>query len=128
MAYSPGWPRASRDMGSAFAQIGEELMKKGGFEYMLVTLMMCSSLAAVMSSADSVMMGVSSTISMDVVQGLDIVEGLSDETTVHIGELISVAQVVLAVYFGRGIEGAQFVHLLTAQNGILAQVVPAFLL
>lgn len=129
MAYSPSWPQATRDMSSTFAQIGEELMKKGGFEYMLVTLMMCSSLAAVMSSADSVMMGVSSTIAIDMVQGLSAPDiEISAETTVHIGELVSVVQVLVAIFAGRMITPPQFIHLLLAQNGILAQVVPAFML
>ena len=62
----------------------------GPFQYVLVTIMTCSTLAAIMSTADSAVMGVSSIVSIDLFKGT-MMPKLSNKQVVRLGELTSVA-------------------------------------
>lgn len=124
--FSESWPLASQG-GSAFAAIGNELKRSGPFEYFLVAMLTCSALAAIMSTADSVILGASNALSIDIFQGV-LRPGASQEAIVRCGAFASVAMTVAGIALGVNVTSADFGTLLTMQNGIILQAVPAFLL
>ena len=67
--------------------------------YFLVTVMTCSCLAAIMSTADSALMGVSSIVSLDLVKRTWCPE-ISRKNVVRVGEMNSVLVCCLAFALG----------------------------
>jgi len=124
-SFADAWPLASRDA-SAFAALGNELKKLGPLEYGLVAMLTCSGMAAIMSTADSVILGVSNALSVDVFEGF-LAPGASSKAVVRFGTAISFIMCVAGIAAGTQITSAGFGLLLTLQNGILLQIVPAFL-
>jgi len=110
---------------SPFAAVTSQLMQMGVLQYALAVVLTCSSLAAIMSTADSVMLGVSNTLSLDLFKGW-IAPDASERATVHFGTGISALMVTVGIAFGYWITDAHFGNLLLLQNGILLQIVPAY--
>jgi len=113
---------------SAFAALGVVLQQDGNpFIYGLVSLLSCAALAAVMSSADSVILGVSNAVTVDIYRNM--VNPDSDASTpVRIGQVISVVMALISFWFCMEINGDTFLNWLNVQNGILFQLAPAMLL
>lgn len=125
--FQDSWPIDDQDA-SAFAAVGNQLRKNGLFDYILVSMLTCSALAAIMSTADSVILGVSNTLCIDIFKGL-VQPSASDQSVVKFGEFVSLLMVALAVVVSLFfISSADFSDLLTIQNGIMMQVAPSFLL
>jgi len=124
--YGMSWPLAQQDA-TAFASVGSEIMKFGFLPYVLVAVVTCSSLAAVMSTADSVIMGVANTLSVDIFKGILRPKATSNQV-VQFGLVISCFMLVVGIAWGINISPSMFPLLLTLQNGILLQVVPTYLI
>jgi len=122
-AYKPGWAANS---GDAFVALTTELRALGIFEYGLVTLLSCSALAAIMSSADSVLLGASNVISVDLFKCIWKPDA-SELLVVRFGELCSVVLTIISIAAGMRITSSEFLPLLLLQNGVLIQILPAFL-
>ena len=101
------------------------LMLPGPFQYFLVTLMTCSCLAAIMSTADSALMGASSIVSLDIFKKT-LFPSISKKNVVRIGELNSVLVCGLAFLLGMFLSDDQMGVIMTFQNGLLMQLLPAF--
>lgn len=124
--FSPSWP-ASSAMAATFAGMGSELKRFGVFEYGLVTMLYCSVLAAIMSTADSVILGVSNALSVDVFEGI-LRPDASPDSVVNFGMAVSVVMTSFALIMGANLDSSALFQLLILQNGILLQICPAFLL
>lgn len=97
----------------------------GPFQYFLVTLMTCSCLAAIMSTADSALMGASSIVSLDIFKGT-LFPSMSKKNVVRFGELTSVVICSLAFFLGMFLSDDQMGVIIIFQNGMLMQLLPAF--
>mmetsp|Transcript_93318 Transcript_93318/g.260929 ORF Transcript_93318/g.260929 Transcript_93318/m.260929 type:complete len:646 (+) Transcript_93318:138-2075(+) len=124
--FERGWPLAEQQA-TAFAAVSEQLMACGALEYTLATLLTCSSLAAIMSTADSVLMGASSLVSIDIYKGVVNPEAKPSQV-VRLGEINSVVMAITAGVGGLLISVSTFGHLITIQNGLLMQLLPAYVL
>merc|ERR1712060_580594 len=80
-----------------------------------------------MSTTDSVIVAVSSTVSQDLVKGVLFPE-MKAEQVVLVGMLVSVIQVALGIYGGTIIGPAEYGDVLAISNGFLFQVMPCYLL
>lgn len=97
----------------------------GPFQYFLVTLMTCSCLAAIMSTADSALMGASSIVSLDIFKKT-LSPSMSKKNLVRIGEVNSVLVCGLAFLLAMFLSKDQMGRILVFQNGMLMQLLPAF--
>eukprot|EP00404_Azadinium_spinosum_P008421 CAMPEP_0180544772 /NCGR_PEP_ID=MMETSP1036_2-20121128/69687_1 /TAXON_ID=632150 /ORGANISM="Azadinium spinosum, Strain 3D9" /LENGTH=110 /DNA_ID=CAMNT_0022559775 /DNA_START=1 /DNA_END=330 /DNA_ORIENTATION=+ len=95
--------------------------------YILVCLLTCAALAAVMSTADSVIMGVSNTLSVDLCKH-GFAPNATPEQVVRCGGGVSCAMTIIAVVAGTYVTSSEFGLLLTLQNGLLMQILPSFAL
>eukprot|EP00435_Cladocopium_sp_Y103_P036654 s408_g9.t1 len=100
-------------------------LTKRPFQYFLVTLMTCSCLAAIMSTADSALMGASSIVSLDIFKKT-LFPSMSKKNVVRIGELNSVLVCGLAFLLGMFLSDDQMGVIIIFQNGMLMQLLPAF--
>lgn len=123
-AFDPAWPAADREA-TAFSGLSNQLMAKGPFEYFLVTVMTCSVLAAIMSTADSALMGASSIMSMDVFKGW-LRPSASSTEVIRVGEANSLLMMIGAVLLGLNMSVSQFGSLIVFQNGMLMQLLPTY--
>eukprot|EP00438_Fugacium_kawagutii_P010209 Skav234241 [mRNA] locus=scaffold1464:491085:498634:- [translate_table: standard] len=114
-AYNPSWPLVDQEA-NAFS---------GPFQYFLVTLMTCSCLAAIMSTADSALMGASSIVSLDIFKKT-LSPSMSKKNLVRIGEVNSVLVCGLAFLLAMFLSKDQMGRILVFQNGMLMQLLPAF--
>lgn len=124
--YSPGWPLALQDE-TAFVSLGLRLKEDGSFQYTLVAFMYCAAMAGIMSTADSVILGVSNAFSIDILRGL-LKPDASPNEVVLFGKLTSLVMTGIGIIMGATIDSSDFMGLVTLQNGILMQILPAFLL
>lgn len=123
-AFEPAWPEADREA-TAFSSVSNQLMARGALEYFLVTTMTCSTLAAIMSTADSALMGASSVVSIDIFKGW-LMPSASTDRIVQVGELNSLLMMTGAVLLGLNLSVSQFGSLIVFQNGMLMQLLPTF--
>jgi len=123
-AFELGWPASDRDV-TAFTAVGNQLLDTGSFEYVLVTVMNCATMAAIMSTADSALMGASNVLSVDIFKGV-LFPAASAQRTVHFGELCSLVMVAASIIMGLFFSVRQFGSMIIFQNGLLMQLAPAF--
>lgn len=123
-AYNPSWPLVDQEA-TAFSGLTSQLKMTGPFQYFLVTLMTCSCLAAIMSTADSALMGASSIVSLDIFKKT-LCPSMSKKNVVRIGELNSVLVCGLAFLLGMFLSDDQMGVIIIFQNGMLMQLLPAF--
>jgi len=119
------WPVSSQKA-SAFSGMCIEIMGKGTFEYFIVSVLNCAALAAIMSTADSVILGVSSTITFDVFKDI-LRPKATDREMVYMGYTMSAIMVILSIVLAYYILPPDFGTVLTIQNGLLGQAAPAYL-
>lgn len=124
--FAMSWPLASQDE-SALVSLFLELRSHGALENVVVALLTCAEIAAIMSTADSVLSGVANALSVDVFQGL-LRPGASQVETVRFGRVVSVLMTAICIVAGNFTTSADFGMLIIVQNGILLNIVPAFLL
>ena len=123
-AYDPMWPVVDQ-VSTAFSGLSAQLKMVGPFQYFLVTVMTCSTLAAIMSTADSAVMGASSIVSIDLLKG-GLLPNLSTKNVVRIGELTSVMVCILSSLLGMVCNSEQLGTMIVFQGGMLMQNLPAF--
>eukprot|EP00448_Togula_jolla_P019467 CAMPEP_0170588644 /NCGR_PEP_ID=MMETSP0224-20130122/10941_1 /TAXON_ID=285029 /ORGANISM="Togula jolla, Strain CCCM 725" /LENGTH=611 /DNA_ID=CAMNT_0010912377 /DNA_START=24 /DNA_END=1859 /DNA_ORIENTATION=+ len=119
------WPLSSQKS-TAFAGMCVEIMRKGAFEYGVVSVLNCAALAAIMSTADSVILGVSSTVSFDVFRDI-LRPQATEKEIVRVGLMVSAIMVIASFVYGFYLVPADFGTFLTIQNGLLGQAAPAYL-
>jgi len=125
--YRDAWPwDASLPSVGAFSAMNNMLKRESFVLYSLVAILTCAALAAIISTADSVVLGVSNALTVDIYKGL-INPAATSQEVVSFGNKVSLtfvcASVVYAYYF---VTSAGFGSLITLQNGIILQIVPAF--
>lgn len=125
-AFDGGWPETVR-MLPAFSAMSNELMKKGIGEYALAAIMTCSAMAAIMSTADSVLMGIAATVTIEIYKGFINPEA-STKAMEYVGICTSVIMVCCSIFLGLGLSTDMFSSLLATQNGFTFQLVPVFAL
>jgi len=123
-AFELGWPASDRDV-TAFTAVGNQLLDTGSFEYVLVTVMNCATMAAIMSTADSALMGASNVLSVDIFKGV-LFPAASEQRTVRFGEVCSLVMVAASIIMGLFLSVRQFGSMIIFQNGLLMQLAPAF--
>jgi len=125
-ALAPAWPKATVEA-TAVASVSDVLMQKGPLEYVLVSLLTTSTLAAIMSTADSALLGASSLVSIDVYKGF-VRPRASPEEVVRAGLVSSLLSCAAAFCLGLFLEVGQMGSIVLFQLGMLMQMTPAFFL
>ncbi|CAK9059333.1 unnamed protein product [Durusdinium trenchii] len=123
-AYDPLFPVVDQDA-TAFSGLSAQLKMAGPLQYVLVTVMTCSTLAAIMSTADSAVMGASSIVSIDLLKGT-LLPKLTTKQVVRAGECSSVLICALASCLGMLCSSDQLGAMMVFQGGISMQTLPAF--
>merc|ERR1712217_956692 len=80
-------------------------------------------MGAIMSSADSLIMGVSNCFCIDIYRNI-IKPDADAKLTVRVGQIVSIFMVVVSLFFAMNINGSSFTAWLGVQNGILFQAAP----
>eukprot|EP01121_Diplochlamys_sp_Union-15-3_P012872 TRINITY_DN3917_c0_g1_i7.p1 TRINITY_DN3917_c0_g1~~TRINITY_DN3917_c0_g1_i7.p1 ORF type:complete len:388 (-),score=32.40 TRINITY_DN3917_c0_g1_i7:17-1180(-) len=109
-----------------FTLLMRMLLSKGGFAYWIVSVLMAATVASIMSTADSILMGISSLICLNVVKA-HFWKNITEKKNIIVSKITSV--VVLAI----SVTATNFFHLdlkdmLIVQMGILMQAAPSFYL
>ena len=123
-ANDPAWPAVDQDA-TAFSGLTAQLKLVGPFQYFLVSVMTCSALAAIMSTADSALMGVSSVVSIDILQGT-LFPSMTTDSVVRAGFMSSLCTCTVAFFMGTFLSSDQMGAIIVFQNGMLLQLLPAF--
>lgn len=122
----PTWP-AGLDTMPAFFAVMQKISDEGLKGKLFVTVIDCAYLAAVMSTADSLIMGVTATVSTGVVRNF-FYPNLSEAKVVRVGLIISAFQCLLGTVGGMNIAPPDYGKTLGLANSFLYQVVPAYVL
>jgi len=126
-SFLPAWGN-TYGCGSAFGLLGAHLQATGGtFEFALVGILSAAALAAIMSSADSVILGVSNTLCVDVYRNM-IKPDADSQSVVKLGFAVSLVMAFASGNLAMAINGSTFINWLNLQNGILFQLGPAVFL
>ena len=95
-----------------------------GFNAFLVIVLSSAALAAIMPSADSVILGASNSVCVDIHKNM-VNRTASTPCIVFMGQVISVVMCFVCYFFAMQISGSTFLNWLSVQNGVLFQVGPA---
>ena len=128
-----GFTPAIQKMG-AFQGILVVFRDSGGFKMVVSYIALIAAIAGIMSTADSALIGVSNTISVDIFQDW-LLQGKSQKVVVWIGKLVSLITVGISIAFACYIQAeadknkgrANYGIYLVIQQGILWQAFPAYL-
>jgi len=127
LANYPEWG-AQFGCGSAFGTLAGVIARDGQlFEKLLIAILSSAALAAIMSSADSVILGVSNTVCIDLYRNM-ISPDADGPSVVRLGQVVSLVMAAVSSVLAMQIEAETFINWLGLQNGILLQLVPAVLL
>jgi len=110
--------------GSTFGIMMAKLLDKGWFSYSVSSIAMTSSIAAIMSTADSVLIGATNCLSVELYKEL-LFKNASDYHVIIAGRLFSVTLMGIAVFWGLK-EGLETGNMMDWQNAILCQCLPSF--
>jgi solute:Na+ symporter, SSS family len=106
-----------------FAAILEVLMDQGGFPYVVGIIASVATLAAIMSTADSILIAISHLVTSDFI--LPVFPNASPRAIANSGRATSLFTMALAIvmtFYGR----QNLVELLAIQNGILLMILPVY--
>jgi len=126
LAYLPGLEGAAADQ--IFGRVLRELQSHSTLGYGMVVVTLAAVLAAMMSTADSALLSISSMFTKDVCAG-HLMPGASESRLTRIGKLTS--WILVAVLVGLAIvlrERASLVELMDRKLDLLIQFAPAFIL
>jgi len=123
-AFEPSWSSSSQQA-TAFASISDQLVARGSFQYFLAVIMTGSALSAIMSTADSVILGASSIVSIDVYKGL-FNHDATTKMVVRIAELNSIVMAAIAFVLALNLSVGKMGAMIIFQNGMLMQLIPAY--
>jgi len=107
--------------------ICREIQEQSTFGYWLVVVLFAGILAAIMSTADSVLLSMSSMITKDLYAPL-LRPAASEKELMRVGKVSSWALIVIAVILAIALRGTTLVKLLDRKFDLLVQLAPAFLL
>ncbi len=126
LAYLPGLEGASADQ--IFGRVLREIQSHSTLGYGLVVVTLAAVLAAMMSTADSALLSISSMLTKDVCAG-HLMRGASEATLTRLGKLASWTLIgvliVLAVVLR---EQTSLVRIMDRKLDLLIQLTPAFIL
>merc|ERR1712228_145726 len=111
----------------AFQAMLAEFRDRGGFFTFMSYIALLAGIAGIMSTADSALIGVSNTMSIDIFKNW-VCPNYSDNKIVYVGKAISVTTMCLCLVFAIVIweTGAEYGVVYTIQQGLLWQAVPAY--
>ena len=125
LAYLPGLEGASSDQ--IFGRVLREVQLHSALGHMLVVLILSAILAAMMSTADSALLSLSSMLTKDVFANL-FPQRLSEENLTHLGKTLSCLMLALLVVLAIMLKDkASLVQLLDRKLDMLLQLVPVFI-
>ncbi|MCA9211617.1 MAG: sodium:solute symporter family protein [Planctomycetales bacterium] len=104
-----------------------EIQQESFFGYCLVVVLFSGVLAAVMSTADSVLLSISSMVTKDL-YGRLIRTDASEKHLTKFGKAVSWVLMVVLVFFAIELRGTTLVNLLDRKFDLLVQLGPAFLI
>lgn len=126
-AYLPQWTQQLGGCASAFGLVGTIIQLEGGaIEYFVVALLSCAALAAIMSSADSLILGVSNSVCVDIYRNM-MNPDASATQVVRVGQVVSLVMALCSALLAMQVSGSTFINWFGVQNGILFQAGPAML-
>ncbi|KAK3252860.1 hypothetical protein CYMTET_37865 [Cymbomonas tetramitiformis] len=112
--------------GSTFGVVMSRLLEEGDFAYVVASVGMTSAIAAIMSTADSALIGVSNTLSVEVFK--DLMSPHAEERMVVLaGKCVSTMTIIVALVWGTTDPNLDTGIMANWQNGLLIQAVPTFL-
>jgi SSS family solute:Na+ symporter/sodium/pantothenate symporter len=126
IAYVAGFEGAASDqvLGRLLRQVQEDSM----FGYCLVVVLFAAVLSAIMSTADSALLSISSMLSKDIYAKFINTEAREEQMT-RLGKICSWCLIILLVAFAIALqEESSLVKLLDRKFDVLVQLVPAFML
>ena len=123
-ANSPAWPPIDQTA-TAFSGVMAQLKLEGALQYAFVSIMTCCALAAIMSTADSALLGVSSVISNDII-ARTLVPSISSRNVVRAGTVASLGACVVSFFLGTYLSSAQMGSIKSFNGGMMMQLLPAF--
>merc|ERR1719461_1880559 len=103
----------------------EEVLSKNAGNAAVVTIVLTSSLAAIMSTADSALIGLSNVVSVDIFKGW-LTPTYSEQKLVIVGKVSSFTSA--AICLGISIGGLDLNKLAVLQGSILIQCLPGFIM
>jgi len=108
-----------------FGEIMQYILSENTWNAFVVTIVLTSSLAAIMSTADSALIALSNVISVDIAKGW-LVPSWTEEKLLKLGKVSSIfsAALCLAISIGE----LDLSELAVLQNSILIQCVPGFIM
>eukprot|EP00040_Diaphanoeca_grandis_P023230 m.126034 g.126034 ORF g.126034 m.126034 type:complete len:729 (+) comp29173_c0_seq1:263-2449(+) len=110
---------------SAFPLVTGELIEKGGVAEIVAVLASCSALAAIMSTADSCIIGANNVLTVDWIKYW-IWKSASPKQISNFSKCFTPVFAILAVIFSFNTEHIPFATLLNLQNSFVWQVVPSY--
>ena len=126
LAYIPGLSGAGADQ--VFSLVLADIQRGSAFGYGLVVLLMAAIVAAMMSTADSALLSISSMVTKDIYGRLLRPEASEAELT-RVGKICSWALIIILVSLAIALkEKTSLVRLLDRKFDLLIQMVPAFIL
>jgi len=113
--------------GGAFAAMLENFEERGGFAGFISALALLAGIAGIMSTADSALIGVSNTLSVDVFKN-HVLTDWSSQRIVYVGKGISLLTMSLCLGFACWLYNTDedYGSVYTVQQGLLWQAVPAY--
>ncbi len=126
LAYLPGLEGSSADQ--IFGSLLREVQVSSAFGYGLVIVILSAVLAAMMSTADSALLSLSSILTKDIFARYFLNE-TSEERLTLIGKICSWTMLLILVLFAIGLrEKSSLVQLLDRKLDLLIQIAPIFIL
>ncbi len=126
LAYIPGLSGANADQ--AFGRVLRDVQQFSTFGYALVVLLLVAVVSAMMSTADSALLSISSMITKDVYQPM-LRHERSEQLLTRFGKLTSWILIAVVVALAIALKDhASLVQLLDRKLDILLQLVPAFVI
>jgi Na+/proline symporter len=123
-AFEPSWSSSSQQA-TAFASISDQLITRGPFQYFLAVVMTGSAMSAIMSTADSVILGASNIVSIDIYKGL-FNPSASTDMIVRVAGLNSLVMAAIAFVLALNLSVGKMGAMIVFQNGMLMQIIPAY--
>ncbi|MGR8918638.1 MAG: sodium:solute symporter family protein [Gammaproteobacteria bacterium] len=125
LAYLPGLEGASADQ--IFGRVLREIQNHSTLGYGLVVVTLAAVLAAMMSTADSALLSISSMLTRDVVQR-HLMRGASQATLTRLGKRFSWTIIVVLIALALVLrEKSSLVQLMDRKIDLLIQLLPAFI-
>jgi len=118
----PGLPPEESDQ--IFSIVMGDLLNLGGFPYFIASILLASSIAAIMSTTDSLLMAISSIVVVDFIAPY--FKTVSEKALLRISKIITVVVVAVGVVFGVLMK-IELKNFIIFQASFLMQTLPGYL-